>query len=254
MVELRDSKGHFARGNTPWNKRLDNSPSETTFAMTELVRRKVTSGGVLKVKPVPVRPMVISEGAVKLERVIATCPACGQQVEAVATDGRVKGYCTVARQSVSFLIETQPEMKAPTDSEVSSTSAEQPWQDPEFRAKMSALAKQRWQDPEYRAKISAARKKRGQDPEFRAKMSAARKKRWQDPEYRAKMSAAAKKQWQNPEYRARQSSIRKGNHPTDETRAKISASVTRWHNKKGGVGYAATRRHSKTKSSIGSRV
>jgi len=43
----------------------------------------------------------------KLERVQVICPACGQQVEAVARDGRVKGYCAVAKQYVDFLIETQ---------------------------------------------------------------------------------------------------------------------------------------------------
>ena len=41
----------------------------------------------------------------KLERVQVTCPACGQQVEAIASDGRVKGYCAIAKQSVDFLIE-----------------------------------------------------------------------------------------------------------------------------------------------------
>ena len=34
-------------------------------------------------------------------------PACGQQVEAVAQDGRVKGYCAIAKQSVDFPIEKQ---------------------------------------------------------------------------------------------------------------------------------------------------
>ncbi|GAH98371.1 unnamed protein product, partial [marine sediment metagenome] len=34
---------------------------------------------------------VIGGGVLKLERVRVICPACGQQVEAVATDGRVKG-------------------------------------------------------------------------------------------------------------------------------------------------------------------
>ncbi len=48
--------------------------------MTDLVIRKVRSGGMVKLKRVPV-----------------ICPACGQQVEAIATDGRVKGYCTVAK-------------------------------------------------------------------------------------------------------------------------------------------------------------
>ena len=43
----------------------------------------------------------------KVERFQVICPACGQQVEALARDGRVKGYCAIAKQSVDFLIETQ---------------------------------------------------------------------------------------------------------------------------------------------------
>ena len=57
--------------------------------MTSLVVRKEIRGGVV----------------VKLERVQVICPACGQQVEAVASDGRVKGYCAIAKQYVDFLIE-----------------------------------------------------------------------------------------------------------------------------------------------------
>ena len=75
--------------------------------MTSLVVRKVKSSGTPTLKVVSVVPRVISEGLVKLERVQVICPACGQQVEAVATDGRVKGYCAVAKQNVDFLIETQ---------------------------------------------------------------------------------------------------------------------------------------------------
>jgi hypothetical protein len=44
---------------------------------------------------------------VKLERVRVICPACGQQVKAVASDGRVKGYCAVAKQSLDFTIKKQ---------------------------------------------------------------------------------------------------------------------------------------------------
>ena len=44
---------------------------------------------------------------IKLERAQVICPACGQQVEAIARDGRVKGYCAVAKQYVDFPIETQ---------------------------------------------------------------------------------------------------------------------------------------------------
>jgi hypothetical protein len=53
-------------------------------------------------------------GAVKRERVQIICPACGQQVEAVASDGRVRGYCAVAKHYVDFPIEKQntPKTKA----------------------------------------------------------------------------------------------------------------------------------------------
>jgi hypothetical protein len=44
---------------------------------------------------------------VKLELFKVISPACGQQVEAVARDGRVKGYCAIAKQSVDFPIEKQ---------------------------------------------------------------------------------------------------------------------------------------------------
>jgi len=56
----------------------------------------------------PVGAKVIGGGVMTLERVQVICPACGQQVDAVATDGRVKGYCAVTQQYVDFLIETQP--------------------------------------------------------------------------------------------------------------------------------------------------
>jgi hypothetical protein len=62
---------------------------------------------------------------VKIEHVQVICPGCGQRVEAVARDGRVKGYCAVAKQSVDFLIETQPVpiVKHPTDETKAKISA-----------------------------------------------------------------------------------------------------------------------------------
>ena len=146
--------------------------------MTGLVLRKVRSGGVLK-----------------LERVQIVCPACGQQVEAIATGGRVKGYCAVARQSVDFLIETQ---QVPIGKHFTA----------EARDKISAATKKRGQDPEHRAKLSAARKAAWQDPEYRTKISAGMKRLWQDPEYQAKMGAIRKKRWQDPEYQAKMRAAR----------------------------------------------
>ena len=54
---------------------------------------------------------------VKLDLLKVICPACGQQVEAVVRDGRVKGYCAIAKQSVDFLIEKQ--RTAETKAEIS---------------------------------------------------------------------------------------------------------------------------------------
>jgi len=112
--------------------------------MTSLVVRRVRSGGLLKLKLVPVVRGVISEGVVKLERVQVICPACGQQVEAIATDGRVKGYCTVAKQYVDFPVDRRRVCKHITA---------------EARAKMSAAHRGRHPTAETRAKISAALKR-----------------------------------------------------------------------------------------------
>jgi len=103
---------------------------------------------------------VISEGVVKLERVQVICPACGQQVEAIATDGRVKGYCTVAKLDVDFLIETQ-----------------------HVRAGRQLTG-------ETRAKISAAHTGKHITAETRDKMSAAHRGRHHTAETRAKLSVA----------------------------------------------------------------
>jgi len=84
----------------------------------------------------------------KLELLKVICPACGQQVKAVAQDGRVKGYCAIAKRYVDFLIETKLERKSYR-------------QDSEYRAKLSAATKKMWQDPEYRAKQKAALQNKG---------------------------------------------------------------------------------------------
>jgi len=87
MIKGRDSKGRFIKGNVPRNKRVDGRQREVTAFVG---RKKLIGGGLLK-----------------LERVQIICPACGEQVEAVARDGQVKGYCAVARRSMDFPIETQ---------------------------------------------------------------------------------------------------------------------------------------------------
>jgi len=44
MTERRDKRGHFIKGNVPWNKRVD-SPQK---GMTSLVVPKMIGEGVLK--------------------------------------------------------------------------------------------------------------------------------------------------------------------------------------------------------------
>ncbi len=148
--------------------------------METLVIRKVIKLGTLKLRLVRVGPGVISEGVLKLERVQVICPACGEQVEAVARDGQIKGYCAVAKQYVDFPIETQLERK-------------NFYEDPELRARHSAASKKLYQDPEYRARHSAATKKLWQDPEYRAKQIATHTGKHPTAKTKAKISAALKR-------------------------------------------------------------
>ena len=201
MIAGRDSKGHFIKGNVPWNKRLDSSPSRIKSSRTSLVVRRVTNGGVPKLRLVRAGPKVITEGILKLERIQVICPACGQQVEAVASDGRVKGYCAVAKQYVDFLIETQRLAEHLTVEHRAKISGPHAGKhlSAEHRATLSATTKKVWQDPEYRAKQIASHTGKHLSAEDRAKLSAARKKIWQDPEYRAKQTASVLKRQHNTE-------------------------------------------------------
>jgi len=131
--------------------------------MTTLVFRKVINGGRIKLKLVPVGPKkLIGGGILKPERVKIICPACEQQVEAVVSDGRVKGYCAVAKQFVDFSIKAQRLAR--------DFSAE-------YRAKIAAGIKKRWEDPEYRAKQIATHTGKHPTAKHRAKISAALKRR-----------------------------------------------------------------------------
>ena len=74
-------------------------------------------------------------------------PVCGQQVEAVAADGWVKGYCATAKQHVDFLAETQ---RVATDRHLTA----------ETRAKISAAHTGKHPTVKNKAKISAALRRR----------------------------------------------------------------------------------------------
>ena len=173
--------------------------------MTGLVVRKVANGGTPKLRLVRVGPKLIGGGVVKLERVQVTCPACGEELEAVARDGQVKGYCAVAGQYVNFAIETQSvhigiNPSAETRAKLSA-AAKKLWQNPEYRTKQTAahMGRNRLITAETRAKISAAKKGKHPTAETRVKLSAAHmgKSRPLTAETRAKISSALKKQYES---------------------------------------------------------
>jgi len=162
-----------------------------------------------------------TQGLIKLTRVRVTCPACREKVEAVARDGRVRGYCAVAGSYVDFPAETAGKADAEYRAKMS-RATKKLWQDPAYRAMMAAAMEKHRQGRAYQTKMSQASTKLWQDPEYRARMSELAKQRWQDPEYRAKMAALRKQRWQDPEYRARMAEIRKQNWQDPEYRARIS--------------------------------
>ncbi|MBA7669168.1 hypothetical protein ES703_77296 [subsurface metagenome] len=143
---------------------------------------------------------MINEGVVKLEPVQVICPACGEQVEVVARDGHVKGYCAVARRYVDFLIETQLERKnyrqGPEYQAKQSIAHMGKHHTAETKAKLSAvhMGKHRQHAAETRVKISSALMGKPLTAETKAKISAAKKGKPLTAEHRAKISAALKRQ------------------------------------------------------------
>ncbi len=112
----RDSKGHFIKGNVPLNKRADSSPpasagrdSKGHFIKSNVPGNKRADSSppaIAGSPPAIAGRMLIGGGAVKTDCVQVTCPACRQQVEAIARNGRVQGYCAVARRYVDFRVKT----------------------------------------------------------------------------------------------------------------------------------------------------
>ena len=74
--------------------------------IAEGISLKVTCPGIRADSSPPsiADKMLIGGEAVKKECVQVTCPACRQKVEAIARNGRVKGYCAVARRYVDFRV------------------------------------------------------------------------------------------------------------------------------------------------------
>ncbi|KKK64843.1 hypothetical protein LCGC14_2980150 [marine sediment metagenome] len=95
------------------------------------------------------RKVIDRWGVLKLERVQVICPACGQQVEAVATDGRVKGYCAATKQYVDFPV-TQG-MAVPVGSQANAVASV---------TAATAVHTSKHLTAEHKAKISAALRRR----------------------------------------------------------------------------------------------
>ncbi|HUU62344.1 MAG TPA: hypothetical protein VMX96_00240 [Dehalococcoidia bacterium] len=111
MIAGRDSKGHFIKGNAPWNKRAvtqgRDSKGHFIKGNVPLNKRADSSPPAITGSPPAIASiMLIGGGAVKTDCVQVICPACQQKVKAIARNGQVKGYCAVARRYVDFRVKT----------------------------------------------------------------------------------------------------------------------------------------------------
>jgi hypothetical protein len=57
-------------------------------------------------------------GFIKIELVKVICPVCGEQVDAKAWDGRVKGYCATAKKVVDFPVEKQGSVETKVETSI----------------------------------------------------------------------------------------------------------------------------------------
>jgi hypothetical protein len=76
-----------------------------------------------------------------------------------------------------------------------------PWDDPEFRDKLTIINRKRWKDPEFRANHVAAMKILANSPEWKLEKSIRAKKQWKDPISRSRGMQAARVKWEKPEFR-----------------------------------------------------
>lgn len=159
---------------------------------------------------------------------------------------RSKGYNLTAGGDGCSGWKMTPEQRAANTARV-----KKQWEDPEFKAKVSAAisdtmnsvefkaahserSKKLWEDPEYRKKTSAAAKEAMNRPEEKAAKSERSKKMWADPEVKAAHSAATKAMWADPEYREKTTAAIKEANSRPEVKAKISAALKKsWSSTEG---------------------
>ncbi|OPZ34384.1 MAG: GIY-YIG catalytic domain protein [Synergistetes bacterium ADurb.BinA166] len=105
-----------------------------------------------------------------------------------------------------------------------------PWDRPEYRAKMesvlrSGLQKARWQDPALRAQMSRTQKSRFvEDPSLKERVSRDQLKRMEDPQYRAKIMSGLIEQNMDPDRSALSAAQKKRFSDPDELIKKSLAS------------------------------
>jgi hypothetical protein len=75
------------------------------------------------------------------------------------------------------------------------------WQDAEYRESLLNKRQMTWQDPEYKARVTAERKSRWENEEYREKSANAIKQAWSNPELKAQRSEESKSRWENEEFR-----------------------------------------------------
>ncbi len=97
----------------------------------------------------------------------------------------------------------------------------------EFRVKTSASSKARWQDPDYKARVSASIRIGTTAEGINQKRTASIKEALASPEIKLKMSAAQKLLWQDPEHRIKILIARGNNKETDAEKSERLAKSAR---------------------------
>lgn len=105
------------------------------------------------------------------------------------------------------------------------------WEDPDFRANMSAMAKERWEDSEYRLHGSEVMKLKWKDLSYREKMSIGFSKYWENIDNVEAARARMKKLWEDPDFREKViEGTRRACNTTEMKEIRSENAITLWSN------------------------
>jgi len=82
-----------------------------------------------------------------------------------------------------------------------------PWDDPEYRERLTLMSRREMGRPEVRAKISLSLKERCQDDSHKSGMSERARKQFAEPGARDAVTTASREMWKDPGFRSRYSTL-----------------------------------------------